>query len=33
VRFLKQHRFDATKVYNPRRSDREKWFREGWCVG
>ncbi len=33
VRFLKQHRFDAIKVYNPRRSDREKWFREGWCVG
>jgi hypothetical protein len=33
VRFLKQHRLDATKVYNPRRSDREKWFREGWCVG
>lgn len=31
--FLTTHKFNPSTKYNPRRADRELWFRERWCVG
>ena len=31
--FLRDHKFDATKNYSPRRADRVEWFTNDWNVG